>query len=41
MEPSIVNLHCAGIDIGSKYHFVAIWQNPDDVKTTVALICIQ
>ena len=27
-----VNIHAAGIDIGSKSHFIAVGQNPEDVK---------
>lgn len=32
MELDIINLHCAGIDVGSRSHFVAIGQGPSDVK---------
>lgn len=32
MELDIINFHCAGIDIGSKSHFVAIGQDLNDVK---------
>lgn len=32
MEMDIINAHCAGIDIGSKSHFVAIGQQLTDVK---------
>lgn len=32
MEMEIVNPHCAGIDVGSKSHFVAIGQSLEDVK---------
>ncbi|MBK8848427.1 MAG: IS110 family transposase [Bacteroidetes bacterium] len=32
MEMDIINQHCAGIDIGSKSHFVAIGQELTDVK---------
>lgn len=32
MEMDIVNPNCAGIDIGSKSHFVAIGQSLDDVR---------
>ena len=32
MEMDIINSHCAGIDIGSKSHFVAIGQELSDVK---------
>lgn len=32
MEMDIINSHCAGIDIGSKSHFVAIGQELTDVK---------
>lgn len=32
MEMDIINLHCAGIDIGSRSHFVAVGQGDDDVK---------
>ena len=28
----VINLHCAGIDVGSKSHFVAIGQGKDDVR---------
>ena len=28
----IVNPNAAGIDVGSRSHFVAIGQNPEDVK---------
>jgi hypothetical protein len=28
----IINPHCAGIDIGSRSHFVAVGQGIDDVK---------
>jgi ASC-1-like (ASCH) protein len=28
----IINPHCAGIDIGSRSHFVAVGQDQDDVK---------
>jgi transposase len=28
----VINTHCAGIDIGSRSHFVAVGQGPDDVK---------
>ena len=28
----VVNPHCAGIDVGSQSHFVAIGQAPSDVK---------
>jgi transposase len=27
-----INVHAAGIDIGSKSHFIAVGQNPEDVK---------
>jgi len=32
MELEVVNPHCAGIDVGSRSHFVAIGQNLSDVK---------
>lgn len=32
MELEIINQHCAGIDVGSKSHFVAVGQNLEDVK---------
>ena len=32
MEPDIINPNCAGIDIGSKSHFVAVGQALEDVK---------
>lgn len=32
MELDIINLHCAGIDVGSRSHFVAIGQDLSDVK---------
>ena len=32
MEWDVVNQHCAGIDIGSRSHFVAVGQALDDVK---------
>jgi len=32
MELDIINPHCAGIDIGSKSHFVAVGQALEDVK---------
>ncbi len=32
MEMDIINPHCAGIDIGSRSHFVAVGQGVDDVK---------
>ncbi|KAA6335264.1 hypothetical protein EZS27_016479 [termite gut metagenome] len=32
MEMEIVNLNCAGIDIGSRSHFVAVGQGENDVK---------
>ena len=32
MEMDIINPHCAGIDIGSKSHFVAVGQAVEDVK---------
>lgn len=28
----IINFHAAGIDVGSKSHFIAVGQNPEDVK---------
>ena len=28
----IINSNCAGIDVGSRSHFVAIGQDPKDVK---------
>jgi transposase len=28
----IINPHCAGIDIGSRSHFVAVGQDLEDVK---------
>ena len=31
-EVEIINAHAAGIDVGSRSHFVAIGQSPDDVK---------
>lgn len=32
MEMDIINTHCAGIDIGSRSHFVAVGQSLQDVK---------
>jgi len=32
MEMDIINPHCAGIDIGSRSHFVAVGQALEDVK---------
>ncbi|MGH5146295.1 IS110 family transposase, partial [Klebsiella pneumoniae] len=32
LEMDIINPHCAGIDIGSRSHFVATGQALDDVK---------
>ena len=32
LEMDIINLHCAGIDIGSKSHYVAVGQALEDVK---------
>ena len=32
MEMDIINPHCAGIDVGSRSHFVAIGQAECDVK---------
>ena len=32
MEMDVINTHCAGIDIGSRSHFVATGQELDDVK---------
>lgn len=32
MELEIVNPHCAGIDVGSRSHFVAVGQALEDVK---------
>lgn len=32
MELEVVNLHCAGIDVGSRSHFVAIGQDLSDVR---------
>lgn len=32
IEMDIIHQHCAGIDVGSKSHFVAVGQNLDDVK---------
>ncbi|MBK9729669.1 MAG: hypothetical protein IPO86_16325 [Saprospiraceae bacterium] len=32
IEIEIVNLNCAGIDIGSKSHFVAVGQGIEDVR---------
>jgi len=32
VEMDIINLHCAGIDVGSKSHFVAVGQSLEDVK---------
>lgn len=32
MELDIINFHCAGIDIGSRSHFVAVGQDLNDVK---------
>lgn len=32
MEMEIINPHCAGIDIGSRSHFVAVGQGIEDVK---------
>ncbi len=25
LEMDVINTHCAGIDIGSRSHFVAVW----------------
>ena len=32
IEMDIINPHCAGIDIGSRSHFVAIGQGQNDVQ---------
>ena len=32
MKMDIVNPFCAGIDVGSKSHFVAVGQSLEDVK---------
>ena len=32
MKMEIVNAHCAGIDVGSKSHYVAVGQSLEDVK---------
>lgn len=32
LEMEVINARCAGIDIGSRSHFVAVGQGPDDVK---------
>jgi len=32
LSMEIINPHCAGIDIGSRSHFVAVGQGPEDVK---------
>ena len=32
MEMEIINVNAAGIDIGSRSHFVAVGQSLDDVK---------
>jgi transposase len=32
MEMDIINEHCAGIDVGSRFHFVAVGQKEEDVK---------
>jgi transposase len=32
MQMDIINPHCAGIDIGSRSHFVAVGQALEDVK---------
>ena len=32
MEMDIINPHCAGIDIGSRSHYVAVGQALEDVK---------
>lgn len=32
LEMNVINTHCAGIDIGSRSHFVAVGQGPCDVK---------
>ena len=32
LEMDVINTHCAGIDIGSRSHFVAVGQGPGDVK---------
>ena len=32
LEMDVINTHCAGIDIGSRSHFVAVGQGTDDVK---------
>jgi len=32
LEMDIINPHCAGIDIGSRSHFVAVGQGLEDVK---------
>ena len=36
MELNIINANCAGIDIGSKSHFVAVGQALEGVKRRVA-----
>ncbi len=38
MEFDIINFHCAGIDVGSRSHFVAIGQDLSEVKN---LVCMQ
>ncbi len=30
---AVVNAHAAGIDIGSRQHYVAVGQQPEDVRT--------
>ena len=32
MEMDIINPNCAGIDVGSKSHFVAVGQSLEDVR---------
>lgn len=32
LEMDVINTHCAGVDIGSRSHFVAVGQGVDDVK---------
>ena len=32
MEMDIINIHCAGIDVGSRSHFVAVGQSLQEVK---------
>ncbi len=37
LEMDVINTHCAGIDIGSRSHFVAVGQALEDVKEFVCM----